>query len=63
MPQARDATSLAHGIFLITCNAIERQLDDLEDIYLAERRLEDARTGRSKTFTLDEVERDLGLAG
>lgn len=43
--------------------AIENQLDDLEDVYLSEKRLEDIRAGRSKTFTLDEVERDLGLAG
>lgn len=42
--------------------AIEQQLDDLEDIYLAEKRLEDIRAGRSKTYTLDEVERHLGLA-
>ena len=37
-------------------------LDDLEDIYLAERRLEDLRAGRTRTFTLEEVERDLGSA-
>lgn len=42
--------------------AILEHLDDLEDIYLAERRLEDLRAGRSRTFTLAEVERDLGLA-
>ncbi len=42
--------------------AIEQQLDDLEDIYIAEKRLEDIRAGRSKTYTLEEVERDLGLA-
>jgi RHH-type rel operon transcriptional repressor/antitoxin RelB len=42
--------------------AIVEHLDDLEDIYLAERRLEDLRAGRTRTFTLEEVERDLGLA-
>ncbi len=42
--------------------AIEAHLDDLEDIYLAEQRLIDNRAGRSGTFTLDEVEQDLGLA-
>jgi RHH-type rel operon transcriptional repressor/antitoxin RelB len=41
--------------------AILAHLDDIEDIYLAEKRLEDVRAGRSKTHTLDEVERDLGL--
>nr|MBF0681429.1 TraY domain-containing protein [Pseudomonas sp.] len=42
--------------------AILQHLDDLEDLYLAEQRLIDVRAGRSKTHTLDEVERDLGLA-
>ena len=42
--------------------AILEHLDDLEDIYLAETRLEDLRAGRSRTYTLDEVERELGLA-
>jgi RHH-type transcriptional regulator, rel operon repressor / antitoxin RelB len=42
--------------------AILEHLDDLEDLYLAEQRLIDLRAGRSHTFTLEEVERDLGLA-
>ncbi|CAG0948809.1 hypothetical protein BURK2_00058 [Burkholderiales bacterium] len=42
--------------------AILEHLDDLEDLYLAEQRLIDIRAGRSRTYTLDEVERDLGLA-
>jgi RHH-type rel operon transcriptional repressor/antitoxin RelB len=37
-------------------------LDDLEDLYLAEQRLIDIRAGHSRTHTLEEVERDLGLA-
>ena len=41
----------------------DEKIDDLEDIYLAEQRLEDIRAGRSKSHTVDEVERDLGLAG
>jgi RHH-type rel operon transcriptional repressor/antitoxin RelB len=41
--------------------AILEYLDDLEDVYLAERRLEDIRAGRSRTFSLEEVERALGL--
>lgn len=41
--------------------AILEHLDDLEDLYLAEQRLIDSRAGRSKTHTLDEVERSLGL--
>ncbi|MGD9500812.1 MAG: CopG family transcriptional regulator, partial [Halothiobacillus sp.] len=42
--------------------AILEHLDDLEDLYLAEQRLIDVRAGRSPTYSLDEVERDLGLA-
>ncbi|MBF0292804.1 MAG: TraY domain-containing protein [Nitrospinae bacterium] len=35
--------------------AILRHLEDMEDIYIAEKRLEDIRTGRSRTRTLDEA--------
>jgi RHH-type rel operon transcriptional repressor/antitoxin RelB len=35
--------------------AILRYLDDLEDIYLAEKRLEDIREGRSRTISLEKV--------
>ena len=41
--------------------AILQHLEDLEDVYLAEQRLIDLREGRSRTYTLDEVARDLGL--
>lgn len=42
--------------------AIKQHLDDLEDLYLAERRLLDVRAGHSNTHSLDDVERSLGLA-
>ena len=42
--------------------AICDHLDDLEDLYLAEKRLIEVRTGHSQTHSLDDVERDLGLA-
>ena len=42
--------------------AILEHLDDLEDLYLAERRLADNRAGKSRTCTLAEVEQLLGLA-
>ncbi|MEX8519629.1 MAG: TraY domain-containing protein [Leptothrix sp. (in: b-proteobacteria)] len=42
--------------------AILAHLDDMEDLYLAEQRLIDIRAGRSQTHTLDDLERDLGLA-
>ena len=34
---------------------IENNLSDLEDIYLAEKRLEDLRAGKSNTVTADKV--------
>ena len=42
--------------------AILEHLDDLEDIYLAERRLADIRAGRTETIPLDDVIRKHGLA-
>ena len=42
--------------------AIEEHLDNLEDIYLAERVLERVRRGEEKTYSLAEVEKRLGLA-
>ena len=42
--------------------AILEHLDELEDLYLAEQRLIENRAGRSRTYTLEEVERELGLA-
>lgn len=42
--------------------AIIAHIEDLEDLYLAEKRLIEYRAGRSKSYSLDEVERSLGLA-
>jgi RHH-type rel operon transcriptional repressor/antitoxin RelB len=42
--------------------AIIEHLADLEDLYLAEKRLAKVRTGKSKTYTLNAVEQALGLA-
>ena len=41
--------------------AISRHIDDLEDIYLAEKILDRIKSGKERTYTLDEVERELGL--
>ncbi len=41
--------------------AIIEHIGDLEDLYLAEKRYEDVLAGRSKTYSLEEVERELGL--
>jgi predicted transcriptional regulator len=40
-----------------------QQVEDLEDVQIAEKRLIELRAGRSKTHSLDDVERELGLAG
>ena len=47
--------------FYVT-KAVEEHLQDLEDLYIAEQRLIDLRAGRSRTYTTEEVERELGLA-
>jgi len=41
--------------------AILEHLEDLEDIFLAERRLELLRAGKSRALTMEDVERELGL--
>jgi RHH-type transcriptional regulator, rel operon repressor / antitoxin RelB len=41
--------------------AILRHIEDLEDIQAAEAELVALREGRSRTYTLEEVERSLGL--
>jgi len=46
--------------FYIT-EAILEHLDDLEDIYIAEKRLEDIRAGKTKTVPLEEVMKRYGL--
>ncbi|MFO8156188.1 MAG: DUF6290 family protein [Thiohalospira sp.] len=38
---------------------VEENLDDMEDVYLAESRLEDLRAGRSRTIRAEEVWGDL----
>ena len=42
--------------------AIEEHLEDLEDIYLAEQALTRLRQGKERTWSLDEIEQELGLA-
>lgn len=41
--------------------AILEHLDDLEDIYLAEKRLEDIKAGRTQTIPIEEVMKRYGL--
>ncbi len=40
---------------------IEKGIEDAEDYYLGAQVLERVRSGKERVFTLDEVERDLGL--
>ena len=42
--------------------AILEHLADLEDLYLAEKRLAKVRNSKSKTYSLSAVEQELGLA-
>jgi RHH-type transcriptional regulator, rel operon repressor / antitoxin RelB len=42
--------------------AILEHLADLEDLYLAEKRLAKVRNGKSKSYSLSAVEQELGLA-
>ena len=41
---------------------VQNGLEDLEDFYLAAQTVKRVRKGEERVFTLDEVERDLGLA-
>jgi len=41
--------------------AILAHLDDLEDLQIAEERLRALKEGRSRTYTQEEIERELGL--
>ena len=58
-----DALALATGrtkTFYVRA-AIMEHLADMEDVYLAEARLEDIRAGRASTQSLDAVKQSLGL--
>jgi RHH-type rel operon transcriptional repressor/antitoxin RelB len=41
--------------------ALEEYIDEMEDIYLAEQTLARVRRGEERTYSLDEVEHELGL--
>ena len=43
--------------------AILEHIDDLEDVYLAEKRLEDIREGRTKTIPLKKIMNRHGMEG
>jgi len=56
------ATSTKRPKSFYVREALERSLEDMEDIYLAEAALERFRASGEKTIPLEEVERRLGLA-
>jgi RHH-type transcriptional regulator, rel operon repressor / antitoxin RelB len=60
LQQLADLTGRSKSYYMI--EAISEHIDDLEEIYLAERELEEIRAGRSRVYTLEEAERELGLA-
>ena len=41
--------------------ALIEYLDDLEDIYIAEQRLEDLRSGKTNTVSFEDVKKELGI--
>lgn len=43
--------------------AIKRELEDLEDLYIAEKRLIDIRAGRTQPIPLEEVMKQFGMEG
>ncbi|MGZ8243497.1 type II toxin-antitoxin system RelB family antitoxin [Methylomagnum sp.] len=45
----------------LALQALLEKMEDLEDIYLAEQRLEDLRAGRSETVSLEDVMKEYGL--
>lgn len=55
-----DVTGRSKTFYMV--QAITEHIEDLEDLNLAEQRLIDLRAGRSRTYTQEEVVRDLGLA-
>ena len=54
---ARTGRSKAYYLRELVANGLE----DLEDYYLAAATMERVRNGKERVFTLEEVERDLGL--
>jgi RHH-type rel operon transcriptional repressor/antitoxin RelB len=60
LEQLATLTGRSKSFYMV--EAIREHIGDLEDLYLAEQRLIEIRAGRSKTYSLAEVEQSLGLA-
>lgn len=59
LQQLADRTGRSKTFYML--QAIQEHLDDLEDLYLAEQRLIDLRTGKSGTVPLGEVMKRYGM--
>ena len=55
------ATNTGRSKTFYMIEAIKEHIEDLEDLYLAEQRLADIRSGKSKTIPLEEVMKQYGL--
>ncbi|MYH30201.1 MAG: TraY domain-containing protein [Acidobacteria bacterium] len=61
LQELADRTGRSKTFYMI--EAIQEHLDDLEDLYLAEQRLIDLRTGKSETVPLGDLMKRYGVDG
>ena len=59
LQQLAELTGRSKTFYMV--EAINQHIDDLEDLYLAERELEEVRVGRSATVPLEEVMKRYGM--
>jgi RHH-type rel operon transcriptional repressor/antitoxin RelB len=59
LQQLAERTGRSKTFYMV--EAIHRHLDDLEDLYLAEKSLIELRAGRSQTVPLEEVMKRYGM--
>jgi RHH-type rel operon transcriptional repressor/antitoxin RelB len=59
LQQLAELTGRSKTFYMV--EAINQHIDDLEDLYLAERELEEVRAGRSATVPLEEVMKRYGM--
>jgi RHH-type rel operon transcriptional repressor/antitoxin RelB len=59
LKQLAELTGRSKTFYMV--EAINQHIDDLEDLYLAERELEEVRAGRSATVPLEEVMKRYGM--
>lgn len=59
LQQLAERTGRSKTFYMV--EAIHRHLDDLEDLYLAEKSLIELRAGRSQTVPLEEVMKRYGI--